>query len=262
MQNITFTCQVLRGTNKAGILKPDADGYYTVLLGGFNIHNETGSYYPWNKYLQDIFLNHSSAFMRRITRGHLRGERGHPVRTAEYANDNLWFSRLREIRQSNWSHHIRNVTIDFENYRSQHNEKMVAVIGEIRPYDTPIGRLLKDSLDNPSEDTCFSVRTLTLDTPLGGMCWSKDVYECVTWDWVHEPGVRNATKFHSPGLESLQETKFDPQVLKNHLHTVQNMPTGVGMESNEDFSTLKSIMKDYEAGEGSPVLRPASLRWK
>lgn len=262
MQNITFTCQTLRGTNKSGILKPDADGYYTVLLGGFAIHNEMGNFYPWNKYLQDIFTNHSSAFMRRITRGHLRGECGHPVRTAEYVNDQHWFSRLREIRQNNWSHHIRKVMVDFENHRSQHGEKMVAILGEIRPMATAVGQILKDSLDNPHEDTCFSVRTLTLDTPIGGMCWNKDVYELVTWDWVPEPGVRNATKYHSPGLESYQETILSPQVVNDYLHTQQHNPVGVGVESaDNDLSSLKAIMKQYEAGTDSPVLRPSALRW-
>jgi hypothetical protein len=188
--NISFTCQVLRGTNKEGLLKPDENGYYTVVLGGFNIRNEMGNYYPFNKYLEEIFKS-SSTFMRKIEKGQLRGECDHPA-PWKGMSEREWFTRLRKIETSRVSHHIRKVTLDFNNYRSQHGETMVAVLGEVKPAGGELGDKLRASLENPDEDTAFSIRTLTLDQPMVTGAWRKDVYECVTWDWVEEPGIRNA----------------------------------------------------------------------
>ncbi|QZA70951.1 capsid assembly protease [Erwinia phage AH06] len=259
--NISFTCQTLRGTNKAGLLKPDENGYYTVLLGGFNLRNEMGNFYPFNKYLEEIFKA-SSTFMRRVERGHLRGEMDHP-QPWKGMTEREWFSRLRKIDMGNVSHHIRKVTLDFQNYRSQHGETMVAVLGEVKPAGGPIGDKLKASLDNPDEDTCFSIRTLTLDQPMVTGAWRKDVYELVTWDWVPEPGVRNATKYHSPGLESFQEYSFSPQTLKDVLVTSDNGTIGYGMESGGgDMTGLQSLLKDYQAEAGQTIVtRKPFMRW-
>lgn len=260
MSNITFTCQTLRGTNKAGSLKPSGDGYWTVVLGGYNIHNESGNFYPFNNYLKEIFQN-SSTFMRRVQRGHLRGERDHP-KMLPGMTQAQWFSRLRYLDMSNWAMHIRKVELDFNNFTSHLGEKMVAVLGEIKPVGGPIGDQLLASLENESEDTCFSVRTLTLDTMVGAT-WQKDVYEQVTWDWVPEPGVRNATKYHSPGLESFQEHHFDADVVNEVIRSAKAMGNqGYGLESGgQDNSGLEAMLKDYEAGDNSPILRPTSLRW-
>lgn len=265
MSNITFTCQTLRGVNKAGVLKPDEDGYWSVVLGGFNIRNERGDFYPWNKYLQDIFTRNSSSFLRRIERGHLRGERDHPERTSEYADDKLWFSRLRRIQLDRVSHHIRKVTVDFDNFKGQRGENMVAILGEVRPVAGPIGDQLLDSLRNPSEDTCFSVRTLTLDLPISMFNLQKDVYELITWDWVPEPGVRNATKYHSPGLESYEEYPVDPNLVRSIVAQAESPNlNGYGLEDNGagDLNSLKALMADFESTADSKVLRPCSLRWK
>ena len=43
----TYSCTALLGTNKAGVLKPDAEGYYTVVLGALNFYNSAGDFYPY-----------------------------------------------------------------------------------------------------------------------------------------------------------------------------------------------------------------------
>jgi len=255
--NITFTCQTLRGTNKAGLLKPDANGYYTVVLGGFNIRNEMGNFYPFNKYLEQAFQN-SSSFMRRITRGRLWGECNHPKPWPGMTQDQ-WFSRLRELVPDRFSHHIAGVTLDFDNFKSQHGETMVAVLGRIRPVNSAFGNQLKGSLDNPEEDTCFSVRSLTLDTNMG-MAWQKDIYELATWDWIPEGGVRNASKYYSPGLESFQEWKFDAQTVQNVLYSAKNGNTGMGLEAIEgETASLEAILGAIGFDGGNA--KSTALRW-
>ena len=76
-QCAVFACTALLGTNKAGILKPDASGYYTLVLGALNIFNNGGAYYPYGESAQMLFKE-SSSFIRRINNGALRGEYGHP----------------------------------------------------------------------------------------------------------------------------------------------------------------------------------------
>ena len=44
--SINYSCTALVGSNKSGVLKPDADGYYTVVLGALNFFNSAGHYYP------------------------------------------------------------------------------------------------------------------------------------------------------------------------------------------------------------------------
>lgn len=258
--NISFTCQVLRGTNKEGLLKPDENGYYTVVLGGFNIRNEMGNFYPFNKYLEEIFKN-SSTFMRKIEKGQLRGECDHPT-PWKGMTEREWFSRLRKIETSRVSHHIRKVTLDFNNYRSQHGETMVAVLGEVKPAGGELGDKLRASLENPDEDTAFSVRSLTLDQPMVTGAWRKDIYECVTWDWVEEPGVRNATKYHSPGLESFDSYQFSAQTVGDILLS-GNSGVGYGLEADAaDPQPLRDLMKDYQIEAGSKIMtRKSFMRW-
>ena len=56
-QRATFSCTSLMGTNKAGVLKPDENGYYTVVLGALDVYNSAGDFYPLNRlknYLKNL----------------------------------------------------------------------------------------------------------------------------------------------------------------------------------------------------------------
>ena len=75
---VRFGLTALNGMNKSGSLRPDASGYYPVVLGGLNMYNSVNQYYPYEP-AREIFEN-SSQFMRRVQSGNLRGEYGHPKR--------------------------------------------------------------------------------------------------------------------------------------------------------------------------------------
>ena len=78
MQTVRFTCTSLTGTGKEGVIRPDENGYYDMVIGGLNMLNSAGEYYEYEG-AKELF-NQSSSFMRRVKRGALRGEVGHPRR--------------------------------------------------------------------------------------------------------------------------------------------------------------------------------------
>ena len=62
---------------KQGILKADGQGYYEQIIGGLNMDNSADMRYTAEKKVLDLFEG-SSVFKRKIQRGVLRGENGHP----------------------------------------------------------------------------------------------------------------------------------------------------------------------------------------
>ena len=46
MANLVYQNTTLVGSTKTGMLKPDANGYYELVLGAFDYHNSSGAFYP------------------------------------------------------------------------------------------------------------------------------------------------------------------------------------------------------------------------
>ena len=91
MSNIRFSCTSLAGTQKQGIIPKDANGYYDMVIGGLDILNSAGEYYD-HAGAKELFQE-SSSFMRRVKRGALRGEVGHPRREHGQSIDEDRFPR-------------------------------------------------------------------------------------------------------------------------------------------------------------------------
>jgi hypothetical protein len=166
---VSFGCTALVGTNKRGTLKCDADGYYPVVMGALNTYNSAGQYYPLGP-AQSLFQS-SSAFMRRVATGNLRGECGHP-RKQVGETDRDFAVRLNDVYEPNVSHHIRRVWLE-DGHRDEAGRPIVLIMGEVRPCG-PRGPALKDALDNRFEDVCFSIRAFTFDQPICGV-WQKQL---------------------------------------------------------------------------------------
>ena len=73
---VVFEFTRMKAAGKNGTIKPDASGYYDVILGAFNIHNASKAYYPFNE-VKNLFTK-SSDLMERVGNGQLYGEWGHP----------------------------------------------------------------------------------------------------------------------------------------------------------------------------------------
>lgn len=254
---ITFGCTALKGLNKVGDLKPDANGYYRMALGGFDMENAAGAYYPMES-AKHLFDN-SSSFMRRIRNGNCRGEYGHPKRLPGWTIQD-YIQRIMTIDEDRLCCHIAEVSLESDIYKGPNGAPIVAVMGKIFP-SGPLGHVLKASLDNPLENVCFSVRSLTRDVWVGDRL-VKNMEALATYDYVNEPGVAHCQKYTSPALESWSETT----VTMEHLTKIASMlPSSIGLEAAD---MIQSILDDIRwvrsssNGRAITLTTPASLTWK
>lgn len=201
MSNVRFTGTKLANTNKKGILKPDEDGYYEMIIGGLNTFNSAGEYYTLEG--AKALFEESSIFMRRVRNSSLYAEYAHPKKLPNMSMDQ-YINRILSIDENNVCCHIKEVWLD-ETYGKKHpelnNPALVAIMAKVKPYG-PKGVHLKESIENPSQNTSFSIRALTNDFYQRGQT-VRVLQQIVTFDaCVSEPGIAIATKFQSPGLES------------------------------------------------------------
>lgn len=251
-QRVVFTSTTLKGTNKKGVLKPDEDGYYTVVLGGLNVYNSAGAYYPLEP--AKALFEDSSIFMRRVKNARLKAECGHPKMTPGM-NSRSYLQRIMQIEETNVCCHISEVWIDQENVRDDSGRKVVAIMGKIKP-SGPKGPALKEALENPKEDVCFSIRSLTDDRIEAGTL-IKYIKNILTFDWVTEPGIHYAKKYNSPALEDLSEVSFSyEQILLAKKQQLTNPM--YGLESNT--ISFEEIEKSFCFNVKKQSV-PASLNW-
>lgn len=205
MAGLTITNTILGKFNKKGILKADAHGYRTLVLGGFGTTNESGIWYDAPSAIAAMNGN-DSVMRRKLYKQMLFGEADHP--NVDGLTPEAAMKRLLEIRIQNKSHHIKDIRIVTDKYRDFKGRYFVAVEGDIAPSDNQYGRDLEKDLDNPHQNTAFSIRSLldtTRSTPT-----KRYIKIPITWDRVDEPGIAMAMKYYSPACESL-----NPLELKN-----------------------------------------------
>lgn len=252
---VRFNCVTLIGTNKVGKLTPDAEGYYEVVLGGFETSNVHGDVYNFTDKTRSLFET-SSTFMRNIRGGHLFGEYGHPTRMP---NESVmaFLKRCIVVSEDRQAFHIRNVKLDDKSVKDAKGNVIVAVIGEIKPMG-PRGPALKEILNTPSANACFSVRAMTDDTIVGGR-EIRAVREIITWDYVIDPGVPTSTKYHSPKLESVMSLDITQDIIIK-LRDDYRM-SGLTMESSNAVRILDEIIRDNVPRQILEPYTPRSRAW-
>lgn len=264
MNGFSLSCTALLGTNKAGTLKCDADGYYQVVLGALDVYNSGGAFYPEASARQ--LFQQSSTLMRRIASGNLRGEYGHPRFVPGMSMDQF-VDRVRDIYEPHVCMHIRKVTVDYTTYRNANGQPVITIIGEVKP-SGPMGPALKEQFENRHEDVCFSIRSLTEDAYSGGRL-NKHLKLIVTWDYVNEPGLKEAHKWNAPGLESHKDagsenlyaaSLTEKLILPGQLFAMskRQAANGVSMESEGGVS-LESFVDAIATA--TTVTKPRSAAW-
>lgn len=258
----SFSCTALMGTNKVGLLKPDSEGYYTMVLGAFNAFNSVEQYYPVEPALE--LFHPDSALQRRIKNGALRGELGHP-RKLPGMSDRDFLTRIADIVEQNVCVHIADVTLIPQGMRDEQGRPVTGVIGRIKP-SGPHANVLQAQLDNPKENVCFSIRSITNDRWERGR-YTKYLRAIYTWDNVNEPGMSNAKKWYAPGLETLQEVLMDEAAIRSVARSINRRGDATtGLESAKD-KVLRQIMSDLgmkpdsEEESKSKIILPGSARW-
>jgi len=250
LNKVSYSCTALNGLNKVGKIRQGEDGYYEVILGGLNVRNTRGELYTY-EHAKELF-EASGVLQRRIQRGALRSENGHPVKEVgmtmkEYAG------RLMSIRESRVCAHIRKVDLVFDKIRDKDGKPIVAIVGYVKP-SGELGYVLRDALQNPNENIAFSIRAFTDDVETyRGL--ERRLHNIVTWDFVGEPGLPIAEKYNSPSLESYEDITFKRREL---TEAVQSMAqTGVATES--DSMNAQALFQSL--GWTTAPARPSFAQW-
>jgi len=245
---VRFTCSTLSGTGKEGKLPKDQYGYYTQPIGGLNVFNSAGDYYPYES-AKHLFTS-SSAFMRRISSGCLKGEQGHPKPLPGQSMDSF-AQRVMTIDEKNVCAHFSEIWLDYENVRDKNNKPIIAIMGKIKP-SGPYAPALEAAYENPKEDVCFSIRAFTNDTRISGIK-QRELLEVVTFDFCSEPGITHARKYYSPSLESMSESTFTRDAMKNAIKPIPGVSMENGIIKPESLFRLM--------GWDADLIEPAFLKW-
>ena len=222
---VEVSCQVLNGTNKAGLLKKNANGYYDMLVGALNMVNNKNEYYTLEHGRK--FFTEASDLVRQAEKGVLGGELGHPKQGM--LSDEKFIERLLTVEETLVCCHHRKIWLDFDNFKDKNGVPFVGIMSSL----TPAGNLapgLERDLNNPEMDVSFSIRCFSLPRRVGGRI-IKEMRHVVTFDRVTEPGILYATKFHSPTLESHASKIFTQGRVMDAARNIRN---AVG--SNESVS--------------------------
>lgn len=240
MANISFTCTKLIGSNKEGIITPDANGYYRQLAGGLNCYNSANEFYVYEGAC-DIFRG-SSTFQRRVKEGCLFAENGHPNKLP-HMTMNDYFERIMTIDEGNVCGHIAEVTLR-DDLRSKYNGTVPIEIS-VCP-DGVHAEIMRNAFKNPKRNVCFSIRALTRDEYVNGVNRRKLV-TVVTFDMVNESGIGIARKFDSPALESIVNHAISPDRLKVIADKILN--NAVALESTKEMALEMIYVANREMNE-------------
>lgn len=258
-EKIYYGNTVLKGTQKSGELKPDGNGYYTVVLGALGVQNSVGEEYVNTAKARSTFEQNSS-LMRRISQGLLRGEWGHPD-PSQYPNMMLFDKRVRTIKEDRISHHISAIWLEKVEYMGMN---VLGILGKIRP-SGPFGPALKDALENPNENVTFSGRYFSNISKEGGRI-QREIHTVATWDFVSEPGIAQSSKYASPTLESFGEAIFHSAMLQAQARTEEKNRQAneeyesASLESKGEIITADQILRDFELAPKRQG-KPKSMNW-
>jgi hypothetical protein len=259
---IRFACTALAASNKVGVLKKDDNGYYELVVGALNVFNSVGQYYVYDQ-ARDLFEG-SSTFMRRVKRGVLRGELGHP-KPLPGMSEEAFAQRVMSIYEDNVCCHHKEIYLDFDRVKDDNGNPIIAIISRVYP-SGPHGEQLKRSLDNPNENVCFSIRAFTDDFQDRGIC-KRVLRTIVTWDQVLEPGLSAAEKFKAPALESAKivtpELDFERQFSRGQIERGFKQASRYGMAQESAVLTGSELFAamGWDTSETEGLKKPAFLQW-
>lgn len=201
MSTLTFTTNkaILKG--KQGKLRQDGKGSFEIMVGAYNVPNNSDETYLFTKRVENLFVK--STMMEKFNKNQLFGEADHPSLDDFRAKTRsekdavaLWINRLGRIAAAKISHQITSIRW----------EKLDQVINGRPVYGVycgikPMNPVLAQSLADPEQNTAFSVRSFVNRTMKLGeiFCEAKDI---ITYDWVPHGGIPQATKYSTPSLES------------------------------------------------------------
>jgi len=214
---ITYSAQILGALGKKGRAKKDKNGYYDIMIGVLGAPNVNGITYLYDQ-AKHLFES-NSVLQRRIASGGIYGEHGHPYRENGMKLTD-YIRRLAHIEPKNKSTHFKMITLDDQIYQRPDNslkKGQVGIVSKLKPAGR-FGPEIEASLNNPDENTAWSIRSLTDPVWEGNKLVAKIATKIFTFDSVNSGGFPDASKWHSVGCEDdLTITKDELNELKGYL---------------------------------------------
>lgn len=252
MSTVKYTATALNGTNKQGVLTPDANGYYTMPVGGLNAYNDANEYYLLEGAKR--LFDSSSTFQARVRDGVLFGELGHP-KFMPGMRMNEFIERVMVVHEDNIVAHFSEIWLD-ENFgrdNPQHgNPNLVAIMAKVKPAGIK-APALEQAFANPKQNVCFSIRALTNDHRANGRR-ERVLTSIVTFDYVVASGIDHAKKWHSPALESLSDFNVSSSKIIEVSKEILDSPFALE-------STKKVALENIKLFERSRSATPVYANW-
>lgn len=230
-------------------LKPDKNGYYRCIVGGFGLSNEPGTaFYPMTHGVKRMF-EPGGALNRRLTRGYLKGEVKHPDVSGLEPRKAL--KRYTMVDPDNASHHFRK--FDLVSDKDEHGNPVVLVYSELKPSGIK-EQVAASALQNTEENVPFSVRAVNRPIVYKGRPATELTY-ITTYDLVDEPGIKDANQFETAKrLTTLSAGTFTKEDLDGLIQDEENT---VGVES--DLITSLRMVRDSYGWHRVPVIQSGMM---
>lgn len=248
-----FTATKLPMLGKKGLIKPDENGYYELVLGGLNTHNNTKSWYYTAEGCRELF-GPGSLLNRRVANGSLRAEVNHP-RQKPGERDEAFMARMLDIDMNNVCAHFSDIWLD-ENFGKNNPEygspNLIAIMGKVKPIP-PKGDILQEALSNPKQNICFSIRAMC-DEVFIGRQRNRKLTEVLTIDLVNEGGILVASKWDSPACESIDNLV---SVTEKALARLSGESAGINMATESSRAAAGHLL----ASHFKPATKPVFANW-
>lgn len=241
MSGIYFTQTKLSALGKEGKIEADKDGYYTLVVGGLEVSNNSGSWFYVKEALEDLF-NPSTIFQRRLRNGAMHAEANHPRRMPGESQD-AFAQRYMETDMTNVAAHFKEVWFDKDfgkNNPQYNNPNLIAIMAKLKPFG-PMGKHLKEALENNAQNVCFSIRGLADEGQVRGRVIRilRDIFAI---DWVNEGGITVASKWDSPACESISSGDA-MRITKDLLNRIATESSCMATESSK--ATVGILLNRY-----------------
>lgn len=236
--NVRFACTALMGTNKVGNIVKGEDGYYEMVVGALNVFNSNNQFYVYDEAVK--LFEDSSQFKRRVAKGVLKGENGHPkMEIGQRPED--FARRVMSIYEERICCHHKEIYLDYDRIKDEKGRPIIAIMSRVAA-SGELGYVFENAMKNKDENVCFSIRSFTRDfyDPATSII-KKTLKAIVTFDLVNEPGIAHATKYNSPALESFGE---DIIIQRSALErAIMNPKASVGMGMESTILTGQELFK-------------------
>lgn len=241
-QMIQFGVSSLAGTNKAGTLKQDEQGYVDGLcLGAVCSVNTRGEVYDVDDLVLSLFAD-GSRFMTQVKDGRANGENGHPEMLPG-EDEESFIHRFMKINEPRVCAHHAKIYLASKPVAGNGGPNVLPIYGKTAPAGE-LGYVLQGAMDRPEENICFSVRGATINDPRNGITY-RYLRDIVAFDKVNDSGIPDAVKWKSIALENdrglADLSAFDPYILEKTVNEVANMHQRLSLSHMATESSLLSI---------------------